>query len=342
ADIAQPLHRLGENGKCFQWGEDCQEAFEKLKARLMTAPGSKLVRVAPANSDAAREVQVVLPQALVPEVQRELHNVPTGGHLGVQKLQGKVKDRFYWPEWFKDVRAWVRECADCGSVKMHRGTPCTPLEQSLTSRPFERIAVDILGPLPETGLRNKYIMVVGDYFSKRTEAFPLPNQEAKTIARVLTEEWVCRFGMPWSLNSDQGRNFESKLFQELCGLLQIHKTRTTPYHPQSDGLVEKFNRTLLTILTFFVEDNQLNLDSLLPYVMLAYRSSIHASTSVTPYKVLFGGEIVLPVNVMLNLDKGEAFASCSSAKRGGLTPYLGSEDSGSWTRAVDSPAVLAS
>uniref|UniRef100_A0A8C6M8I5 Integrase catalytic domain-containing protein n=1 Tax=Nothobranchius furzeri TaxID=105023 RepID=A0A8C6M8I5_NOTFU len=192
---------------------------------------------------------------------------------------------------------------------MHGGTPRAPLEQSLTSRPFERIAVDILGPLPETGLRNKYIMVVGDYFSKWTEAFPLPNQEAKTIARVLTEEWVCRFGVPRSLHSDQGRNFESKLFRELCELLQIHKTRTTPYHPQSDGLVERFNRTLLTMLTFFVEDNQLNWDALLPYVMLAYRSSVHASTSVTPYKVLFGREIVLPVDVMLGLDQGELFAS---------------------------------
>uniref|UniRef100_A0A8C6KN09 Integrase catalytic domain-containing protein n=1 Tax=Nothobranchius furzeri TaxID=105023 RepID=A0A8C6KN09_NOTFU len=176
------------------------------------------------------------------------------------------------------------------SVKMHGGTPRAPLEQSLTSRPFERIAVDSQGPLPETGLKNKYIMVVGDYFSKWTEAFPLHNQEAKTIARVLTEECVCRFGVPRSLHSDQGRNFESKLFQELCGLLQIHKTRTTPYHPQSDGL-----------------DNQLNWDSLLPYVMLAYRSS--TNTSVTPYKVLFGREIVRPVDVMLNLDKGEAFAS---------------------------------
>uniref|UniRef100_A0A8C6P488 Gypsy retrotransposon integrase-like protein 1 n=1 Tax=Nothobranchius furzeri TaxID=105023 RepID=A0A8C6P488_NOTFU len=275
--------------------------------------GSQLVCVAPANSDAAQVVQVVLPRALVPGVLKQLHNAPTGGHLGVQKLQGKIKDHFYWPEWFKDVRAWVRECADCGSVKMYGGTPRAPLEQSLTSRPFERIAVDILGPLPETRLRNKYIMVVGDYFSKWTEAFPLPNQAAKTIARVLTEEWVCRFGVPRSLHSDQGRNFESKLFREL---------------------LERFNRTLLTMLTFFVEDNQLNWDALLPYVMLAYRSSVHASTSVTPYKVLFGREIVLPVDVMLDLDKGELFASvdeyvtsvqCSSARREGLSPSLGSE-----------------
>ena len=149
------------------------------------------------------------------------------------------------------------------------------------ARPFERVALDILGPLTETASKNKYILVVGDSFSKWTEAFPLPNQEARTIAKVLTEAWVCRFGAPRSIHSDQGRNFESTLFKELCELLHIHKSRPSPYHPQSDRLIERFNRTLLSMLALFVEDNQLNWDTLLPHVMLAYRSSVHASTSFT-------------------------------------------------------------
>uniref|UniRef100_A0A671YZ42 Integrase catalytic domain-containing protein n=1 Tax=Sparus aurata TaxID=8175 RepID=A0A671YZ42_SPAAU len=207
------------------------------------------------------------------------------------------------------VKAWVKECVDCASRKTQGRQPCAPLQLSVTSRPFERVALDILGPLPETPEKNKYILVVGDYFSKWTEAFPLPNQEAHTIAKVLTEEWVCRFGAPRSIHSDQGRNFESALFKELCRLLHMHKSRTTPYHPQSDGLIERFNRTLLSMLSLFVEDNQLNWDTLLPYVMLAYRSSVHASTSFTPYRVLFGQEIVLPVDIMLNVGNQESFAS---------------------------------
>ena len=126
--------------------------------------------------------------------------------------------------------------------------------------------MDILGPLPETAIKNRYILVVGDYFSRWTEAFPLPNQEANTIAKVVVEQWVCRFGTPRSIHSDQGRNFESKLFQELCTLLNIHKTRTSPYHPKSDGLIECFNRTLLSMLSLFVEDNQTNWDTLLVYM----------------------------------------------------------------------------
>lgn len=140
--------------------------------------------------------------------------------------------------------------------------PHAPLQTSRVSRPYERVALDILGPLPETVGRNKYILVIGDYFSKWTEAFPLPNQEAHTIAKALVEEWVCRFGTPRSIHSDQGRSFESTLYKELCQLLNIHKTRRTPYHPQSDGLIERFNRTLLSMLSLFVEENQSNGDAL--------------------------------------------------------------------------------
>ena len=273
--------------------------------------GHRLVRIPPPYCDAASSVQVVLPRSMVSAVLATLHNTATGGHLGIQKLQAKVKDRFYWPGWFRDVKQWCRECVDCGSRKDQGQAPCAPLVQSAASRPHEHIALDVLGPLPETQRKNKFVLVIGDYFSKWTEAFPMPNQEAQTIARILAEEWVCRFGAPRSIHSDQGRNFESTLFRELCRLLDIKKTRTSPYHPQSDGLIERFNRTLLSMLSLFVDDNQTNWDFLLPYVMMAYRSSVHTSTGFTPYKVLFGQEIVLPVDVMLGVASKDKFTSVS-------------------------------
>ena len=98
--------------------------------------------------------------------------------------------------------------------------------------PMERVALDVVGPLPETERGNKYILVVGDYFTKWMEAYPIPDQTVVTVADKLVNEFVCRFGVPTVLHSDQGRNFESCVFQEMCRVLGIHKTRTTPYNPE--------------------------------------------------------------------------------------------------------------
>lgn len=139
--------------------------------------------------------------------------------------------------------------------------------------------------------------MVGDYFSKWTEAYQLPNQEAKTVARVFVEEWVYHFGTPISLQYDESRNFEPDLFGELCRLLDIYKTMSSPYQPQSEGMNETFNHTVLSMLSSYVDDNQQNWDVLLPYVMMAYRSSVRMGF----YPILFGQEMVLPIDVMIGV-----------------------------------------
>ncbi len=141
---------------------------------------------------------MVLLKLLVASVLNQLHSSVTGGHLGFQKLQEKVREHFYWPGGFADVRQWCRQCVDCASRKMHGKPPCAPMNPSVTSRPHKRILFDILGPLPETSKKHKYIIVVSDSFSKWTEAFPFPNQEVQTVSCVLVEEWICRFGTPCS------------------------------------------------------------------------------------------------------------------------------------------------
>lgn len=108
---------------------------------------------------------------------------------------------------------------------------------------MERIAIDILGPLPETPRKNKFILVVSDYFTKWLESYPIQGQEAATVAEKLVSEFICRCRVPRELHSDQRINFESKVFAEICKLLDIERTRATPLHPQSDGQVERFNRT---------------------------------------------------------------------------------------------------
>ena len=123
-----------------------------------------------------------------------------------------------------------------------------PLQPIATNYPLQLVATDILGPLPESAPGNSYILVVADYFTRYAGVYLIPNQEATTVARQLVDEFFFRFSPPDQLHSDQVRNFESAVITEVCRLLDVDKSRMTPYHPKSDSLVEKFNRTLLSML----------------------------------------------------------------------------------------------
>ena len=154
-----------------------------------------------------------------------------------------------------------------------------------------------MGPLPMSH-GNKHILVIGDHFTKWYEAIPLPDQTAITTANALVDHWISRFGCPHSLHSDQGRNFESKLFEQLMQLLEMDKTRTTPFHPQSNAVIERMNKTLQNMLAKCINEEQSNWSQQLPYVMMAYRSSVHESTGYTPQFLVFGQELSLPLDCM--------------------------------------------
>ena len=145
---------------------------------------------------------------------------------------------------------------------------------------------------------NKHILVIGDHFTKWYEAIPLPDQTAITTANALVNHWISRFGYPHSLHIDQGRNFESKLFEQLMQLLELDKTRTTPFHAQSNAVIERMNRTLQNMLAKCVNEEQSNWSQQLPYVTMAYRSSVHESTGYTPQFLVSGQELSLPLDCM--------------------------------------------
>ena len=197
--------------------------------------------------------QLVVPQSLRKGILTEVHEGTTSGHLGEERTHGRLKERFYWPGHWNDVRNWCKTCAVCASRKTPAPKTRAPLQTVKVGSPMQLVAVDILGPLPESEGGNLYVLGVADYFTKWVEVFPIPNQEARTVATKLVDEVFCRFSMPEQLHSDQGKQFESKVIEEICKLLHIRKSRTTPYHPQSDGLVERFNRTLLSMLACCVD-----------------------------------------------------------------------------------------
>ena len=138
-----------------------------------------------------------------------------------------------------------------------------------------------MGPSPETDDGNKCILVLGDHLSKCAEAYAFKNHTAQTVADIIMEQFITHFGVPRSLHSDQGPKFKSDLIAELCKLLHINKACTVPYNPKSDGLVERANWTVIQVLTTLVNEACNDMDDL-PFVMMAYRSSVHESTKCTP------------------------------------------------------------
>ena len=131
-----------------------------------------------------------------------LHLSKTAGHLGKEKTMSKVRERYYWVGMSADVRSYLSQCVPCAQKK---GTPqkqWAPLQQYRVGGPLERIAIDVLGPLTKTHRGNAYILVVGDYWMKWMEAYPIPDQQAETVASKLIEEFVCRFWVPNELHSD--------------------------------------------------------------------------------------------------------------------------------------------
>ena len=247
------------------------------------------------------------PKAIYDDVLQNLHDLPTGGHFGVKKTLARVRQRFYWMKLRWTVENWCKRCEKCASRKGYPRRLKAPLKLYNAGSPMERVAVDVLGPLPRTDAGNQYILIAQDYFTKWPEAFPIPDQQAMTVAEVLVSQFFTRFGVPVELHSDQGRNFEAETFQETCRLLGIHKTRTTPYHLESDGMVERFNQTLENGLSMFVNEHQTDWDKHIPLLLMASRTAEHGTTKITPSRMMFRREIKLPIDLWADSQKTVAW-----------------------------------
>ncbi|MES9904885.1 MAG: integrase, partial [Sedimenticola sp.] len=245
------------------------------------------------------ELQMIVPRRLRNLILTQMHDSVTAGHLGVKKTLLRVRHRFFWYGLRRDVEKWCHKCEICAARKTPAKKPRAPMKQYNSGARWERIAIDFLGPLGKTENGNNYLMVVGCYFTKWTEAIPIKHLGAEHVARELIDKVFQRMGIPLLIHTDQGRTFESHLFQELCKLFGISKTRTTSGRPCSDGMIERANRTILNMLSAFVAEHPKRWDELIPFCMMAYRSSVHEATSVSPAAMTFGSEIRLPLDLLL-------------------------------------------
>ena len=237
--------------------------------------------------------QLVIPSTCVPLVLEMAHD--DMGHQGRDKTTSLIRDRFYWYGMTKDIEEHVRNCHRC----ICRKTPVdrAPLVNINTYQPLELVCMDFLSLETSKG-GFQSILVITDHFTRYAVAVPTKNQTARTTAEAFFTNFVVHYGLPQRIHSDQGANFESNLIKEICSITGMAKSHTTPYHPMGNGLCERFNRTLLSMLGTLEPEKKKDWKSHVAPLVHAYNSTRQESTGFPPYQLMFGREPNLPMDLV--------------------------------------------
>lgn len=234
------------------------------------------------------------------QVLKMYHDLPFSGHLGVEKTNERIKQRFYWKNMQDDVRKYCEMCISCNQRKTspHQKTALLQSFQELRV-PFERVSMDIVDPFKTSNRGNKYILTFQDSFSRYPEAIAIKDQKAETVAKAFVTEIIARHGVPKQLLTDKGTNFVSELLKSVCKLLGIRKLQTTAYHPRCNGRIERFHRTFADCMSHYTNQHHTDWDDWIPYVLIALRSSVHSATGGSPHYVIYGKEFDLAFHDIL-------------------------------------------
>ncbi|UYV65513.1 hypothetical protein LAZ67_3004557, partial [Cordylochernes scorpioides] len=252
---------------------------------------------------------LVVPENKKREIMKEYHNHMSNGHLGVARTMYRIKSKYFWPSMLKDVSEFVKTCHLCQSRKGSNQLPSGLLQPIPPANfPFERIGIDFVGPLPSTKNRKKWIIVLTDYYTRYAETRAVSEATVKEVSKFLVEDIFLRHGAPQYLISDRGSQFTSNLMKEVMKTCKIKHCFTTSYHPQTNGLTERLNRTLINMLSMYVNTDQKNWDEILPFITHAYNTTIQETTGYSPFFLMFGREptsLLDDRNISVDIDKDD-------------------------------------
>ncbi|XP_066253847.1 uncharacterized protein [Euwallacea similis] len=237
--------------------------------------------------DSNSRIRPFIPKHFRQAIFNKFHNLSHPGIKGTTKL---ISSRFVWPSMNKNIREWTRCCINCQKAKIHKHT-VTPFKQiQIPDSRFHDIHIDIIGPLPPSN-GFTYCLTIIDRFSCWAEAYPMTNISSETVANCFYSNWICRFGTPIKIFTDQGRQFESSLFQSLTQILGCKRARSSPYHPNTNGKVERWHRTLKAAIKAYATERW---TEILPTILLGLRSTLREEIGVSPAEMLYGTTLRLP------------------------------------------------
>ncbi|MCO5608747.1 hypothetical protein L7F22_062962 [Adiantum nelumboides] len=233
----------------------------------------------------------------IPKILKGLHEEACGGHFSHELTLKKVLLAGYvWPSMHADVQHWCRSCHNCqvnGNKRLFYG----PRQAVIANGPFEKWGIDAMGPLPRTTNGKLYILVAIDYMTRWVEAQSVAKVNEKTVSKFVYTHICCRFGTPLEIVSDNGPRFRRGLLIEVCEVLKISHRHSTPYYPQSNGLVEKANGIIAGIIRKMVESKPKHWDNFLDGAIWAYRTTYRDATQFTPFHLVYGQEALQPIEL---------------------------------------------
>src|SRR5436190_3354715 len=222
-----------------------------------------------------------------------MHNDPTSRHFATDAMFQKIRIRYYWPQYYEDIRKYVESCDSC--QRRGRSKANNLLHPIPVHSPFYQIGIDFVGPLPRIKRGKKYIIVTMDYLTKWPEAHAVTEATADATSKFLYEQIICQHGCPQIILSDRGTHFNNNLIKGLMEKFKINHLLSTPYHPQTNGLVERFNRTLCESLAKLSLKNN-DWDLYIALTLFAYRTTKHSTTKIEPFFMVYGRSARLPID----------------------------------------------
>lgn len=233
----------------------------------------------------------------------DFHLLPTSGHAGVNRMLNNIKQYYFWPGLSNDVKQFVKNCHQCQYHKHSNKHIKQPLTITSTAHSsFEKISLDIMGPLDVDDYNNKYILTLQCDLTKFVEAYPLPSKDSVTVAQSFTNNFIMRYGIPREILTDQGTEFMSSVMSEICSLLHIKKLNSTAYHHETVGGLENTHKTLGAFLRIQCNNNKHNWSTWIPYWCFSFNTTVHSDTKYTPFELVFGKICNLPKNLQTEID----------------------------------------